>query len=103
MALIGSPFVMRGYYAGRYRDRHMLAGQVEWRFPIWWRFIGAGFFGLGDVAYYVRDFNLTDLKYSWGGGLRFTLDAKERINVRFDVAFGNNGSRGFYFQISEAF
>lgn len=102
-ALLGGIETMRGYYMGRYRDNHLLAAQVEWRFPIWWRFIGVGFYGVGDVTHNFHDLSFRGLKHSIGGGLRFTLDAKERINVRFDAAFGFEGSRGFYFQIGEAF
>jgi len=102
-ALLGGVETMRGYYMGRYRDKHWMAAQVEWRFPIWWRFIGAGFYGVGDVTHDFHDLSWSGLKHSIGGGVRFTLDAKERINVRFDAAFGFDGSRGFYFQIGEAF
>jgi hypothetical protein len=47
--------------------------------------------------------SFNNLKISGGGGLRFTIDAKERINLRFDYAFGRFNSRGFYLSISEAF
>lgn len=102
-ALLGGIETLRGYYMGRYRDNHLMAAQVEWRFPIWWRFIGVGFYGVGDVTHDFHDLSWGNLKHSIGGGIRFTLDAKERINLRFDAAFGLEGSRGFYFQIGEAF
>lgn len=103
LALLGGIETMRGYYMGRYRDNHLIAAQVEWRFPIWWRFIGAGFYGVGDVTHDFRDLQWNNLKHSIGGGIRLTLDAKERINLRFDAALGTDGSRGFYFQLGEAF
>lgn len=103
LSKMGGEMIMRGHFAGRYRDRHILAAQVEYRFPIIWRFIGVAFAGVGDVAREFNDLTLPELKYSLGGGLRFTLDAKERINLRFDAGFGLHGNRGFYLGISEAF
>lgn len=103
LSKLGGEQIMRGHFYGRYRERQILAAQLEYRFPIWWRFIGVAFTGVGDVAHTFNDFALNDLKYSFGGGLRFTLDSKERINVRFDAAFGLHGARGFYFGIGEAF
>ncbi|GIV34396.1 MAG: membrane protein [Chitinophagales bacterium] len=103
MSLLGGVETMRGYYAGRYRDRHLIATQVEWRFPVYWRFMGVAFIGAGDVANTFHDFALNRIKYAMGAGLRFTLDAAERINLRFDVAFTLDGSRGFYLQLGEAF
>lgn len=100
---LGGSELMRGHFEGRYRDKHIIAAQVEYRFPIYWRFIGAAFAGLGDVADEFNSFQTKNLKYSLGGGLRFTVDAKERINIRFDVGFGLDGSRGFYLGIGEAF
>lgn len=103
LSKLGGEELMRGHFSGRYRDKHILAGQVEYRFPIWWRFIGVAFVGVGEVAPEFKAFTLRGLKYSMGGGLRFTLDAKERINVRFDYGYGLHNNHGFYFGISEAF
>ena len=103
LSKLGGPEIMRGHFAGRYRDKHIIAAQVEYRFPIYWRFIGTAFAGFGDVADEFNSFQTKNLKYSLGGGLRFTIDAKERINIRFDAGFGLDGSRGFYLGIGEAF
>lgn len=103
MAQLGGPFLMRGHFQGRYRDRHMFIGQVDYRFPIWWRFTGAAFVGIGDVTHDFKDLRFNNLKYSMGAGLRFTIDAKERIMVRFDYAYGLKDNHGFYLQIHEAF
>ena len=67
------------------------------------RFIGAGFYGVGDVTHDFHDLSFKNLKHSLGGGIRLTVDSSERINIRFDAAFGTDGSRGFSFQIGEAF
>jgi len=99
---IGQYNLMRGYYQGRSRDRDILVFQSEYRARVWWRFGIAAFAGVGDVASKADRFNLEDFKFSYGGGLRFLLNEKEKINIRFDVGFGREMS-GFYFTIGEAF
>ncbi|OJJ21578.1 hypothetical protein BKI52_13635 [marine bacterium AO1-C] len=111
-----SEFAMRGYYRGRYRENNYLNAQVEYRLPLfqnipegreklpWYRRFGlTAFVGLGDVANEVNQFDSNNLKYSYGGGLRFKLDRKNNINIRLDYGFGSDGSSGFYLEIGEAF
>lgn len=102
LAALGGNLIMRGFYAGRYRDYNMLALQTEYRFPIWWRFGAVGFAGLGQVSERITNLHLNFLKYSIGGGLRFAIIPKEKLNIRLDYGFGN-GSRNFYVVLSEAF
>jgi hypothetical protein len=40
---------LRGYTAGRFLDRYMLASQVEYRMELRWRLGLVGFGGLGGV------------------------------------------------------
>ena len=101
-AALGGSDIMRGYYAGRYRDKNSSACQVEYRKHIWKRFGVVGFAGLGKVAHKLTDFDFQGLKYSLGGGLRFALNRKERINLRVDYGFGVQSS-GLYFTVTEAF
>ncbi len=103
MATFGGNELMRGYFFGRNRDQHMYALTAEYRFPIFWRFIGVAFASAGNTAGRYSSPAFNNLKFAGGGGLRFTIDAKERINVRFDAGFGTDGSRGFYLAIGEAF
>lgn len=103
MALLGGQNLMRGYFQGRYRNNNMAAVQVEYRFPIYWRFMGVAFASTGDVFRKAEELSFSKLKVSGGAGIRFTIDAKERVNLRFDYAFGRFGSQGFYLSISEAF
>lgn len=102
LAALGGDMIMRGYYEGRYLDNHLLATQVEYRFPIW-RDLGAvAFAGIGDVANRFQDFNIPDIKYSLGAGLRYTLIPEENLNIRLDFAVGKE-TTNFYINISEAF
>jgi outer membrane protein assembly factor BamA len=103
MAPLGGEIIMRGYYKGRYRDNNLLTGQVEYRTRFGWRRLGLVLFlGAGDVSSEYTHFKLTELKYSYGAGLRFRLDEKEKIDIRMDIGFGSN-TDGVYFSIQQAF
>ena len=103
MAALGGSSRMRGYYRGRYRDHHQVAAQLEYRLPSWWRFGMVGFVGVGNVARKLTVFALDDPKFAGGGGARFALSPKERVNVRIDFAANREGQRNLYIGISEAF
>jgi len=101
LSLLGSDSLMRGYYSGRYRDKILLAGQAEYRLPLWWRFGLAGFAGMGEVADRICCLSAGALKYSYGFGLRFKLN-REGAKLRLDFAYGK-GTSGIYFTAGEAF
>ncbi|OJJ14033.1 hypothetical protein BKI52_44410 [marine bacterium AO1-C] len=103
LSALGGPTIMRGYVRGRYREKHHLAMQAEYRFPVWRKFGMAVFGGLGDVHNKVMNFNSTDLKGSYGVGLRFSILPKDRVNLRLDYGRGSDGSSGIYLGIGEAF
>jgi outer membrane protein assembly factor BamA len=99
---LGGPEIMRGYYSGRFRDHNYIAGQVEWRMPVW-RFIGiTAWMGTGQVASNFNEFAWTGFKPNAGIGLRFMIDKRSKMNVRADQGFGTN-TKGFYLRINEAF
>jgi Omp85 superfamily domain len=50
VCLLGLSQDLRGYEAGRYRDRNMLSAQAEYRFEGPWRFGFVGFVGAGESA-----------------------------------------------------
>lgn len=103
LAALGGYNSMRGFYNGRYRDKQLLVFQSEYRFPIYKRFGAVAFGSLGDVAKSFDQFAFDNLKYSVGGGLRFALNKKERLNLRLDYGIGKGGNSGLYFQLGEAF
>lgn len=95
---------MRGYFVGRFRDRNMVSMQAEYRSPLlFWRISAVGFAGMGRVAEHIEDLNLDGFKPSYGGGLRIMLDKVDRVNLRLDVGFGEDGNTGIYFGFTEAF
>ncbi len=103
LGLLGGSYWMRGYYRGRYRDRNMITAQVEYRFPVWWRFGAAAFAGAGDVQRDAGKFRVDRFKYSVGCGARFMFDTRERIVARLDVGFGDGDNAGVYAMVLEAF
>ncbi len=102
MAQIGGGALLRGYFNGRFYDRHAALMQAEYRVPVWRRVGVAGFAGAGEVADKINHYSLLCLKPSAGMGLRFRISDKEKVNARLDYGWGKNTS-GLYFEISEAF
>lgn len=98
VSLIGGSDLMRGYFEGRYRDRHAMVYQVEYRLPVYRKF-GLVFFGsTGQVADRPATFSLQRFRYGGGMGLRYRLN-EEGLNFRLDLAFGDQ--RAFYFGLNE--
>jgi outer membrane protein assembly factor BamA len=93
---------MRGYYAGRFRDKNQGVLQAEYRVPLFGRMGAVGFAGIGNVGPELKDIDFKCLKYSYGGGLRIALNKTEKLNLRLDYGLGKH-SQGFYLQLGEAF
>ena len=103
LASFGGASRMRGYYDGRYKDLNQLILQTEYRFPVYKRFGAVLFGGGGNVGRTATDYSLSELKFSYGAGLRFALDKKEKLNLRVDYGIGQGKNSGFYLQLGEAF
>ncbi len=101
LALLGGNMMMRGYYGGRFRDKMFIGTQAEYRFPVYWRFGAVVFGSAGEVADNTSQFSFSKLHYAAGGGIRFSVLPKERLNLRFDVAYGNRV--GYYISLFESF
>lgn len=101
LSTFGGGTDLRGYPAGRYRDRTMYALQGEYRWAVNDRWIMTGFGGVGEVAGDFSEFG-RDFLPAAGVGVRFVLSPKHRISLSADVATGKNGTE-FYFGVGEAF
>lgn len=116
MALLGGDQIMRGHYLGRFRDKTMLAYQMEYRLPLgrkswiderekipfWERWGLVGFVGIGNVGPSISHLGFDNLKSSLGFGVRYAAIPDERLNIRVDFGFGTQNP-GFYLNIREAF
>jgi outer membrane protein assembly factor BamA len=103
LAYLGGANSMRGYYAGRYRDKNAAIVQAEYRVPLFWRIGAVGFADVGNVGPELEYLNFRYFKYSYGGGLRIALNQKEKLNLRLDYGIAKGSSQGFYLQLGEAF
>jgi outer membrane protein assembly factor BamA len=100
LSSLGNGDIMRGFLDGRYIDKNKFAAQIEYRYPIYKKFDGIAFASIGEV--YNQNFEIDELKESYGLGVRYNLDDKEGINLRFDLAFGGNDTK-VYINLGEAF
>jgi len=80
----------------------MIALQMEYRIPVWWKLGLVGFIGYGDVADELSHFKFGDFKYSGGWGIRYKISREEGTNLRLDFGFGR-GTSGVYVTVNEAF
>lgn len=93
---------LRGYPAGRYIDKKMLATQAEYRLTLPWRLGAVVFGGLGEVAPSVSKFDAENVLPSIGLGPRFSLSTRYHVSIRGDFAWGKNGNT-FSMGLGEAF
>ncbi|MDQ3046042.1 MAG: BamA/TamA family outer membrane protein [Bacteroidota bacterium] len=102
MSLIGGTRKMRGFYEGRYRDKNISMIQAEYRMHFFWRIGGVVFASTGLVSDKIRNYQLQNLKVSGGAGLRILADKTQKINIRLDAGFTEEG-QNYYLTITEAF
>jgi len=102
MGNLGGIKKMRGFYEGRYRDNNLLVFQAEYRRHLFWLLGFTLFVDAGQVAKRYDAFNDKNWRYTYGGGLRLTLDKAQKINLRVDVGVGDKMILP-YFTIGEAF
>jgi Omp85 superfamily domain len=104
LSQLGTPFDLRGYFWGQYRDENMALGLLEYRYMFkkkngdlsahginFWT--GAGTIG-NDID------GISPLL--WNAGFGYRLEVQPRMNLRIDFGFGKN-TFGFYFNFNEAF
>jgi len=101
MAKLGSGGSMRGYYEGRYRDKHKIETQLELRQHVWKRNGIVLWVGAGTVFNKFSAMSFDKILPNYGLGYRWEF--KKNVNVRLDYGFGKNGQSGFLFNINEAF
>jgi outer membrane protein assembly factor BamA len=101
MRTLGGPDDLRGFRNLRFRDRHTLLMQAEYRWEIFTAVDGAIFYDAGKVASRTGDLNLRDLETDYGIGFRFgTING---IFLRVEAAFGSSEGRHFVFRFGHVF
>lgn len=105
LALMGGESLMRGYYTGRFRDKNLVAGQLEYRilpFSFSERVGASVFLAMGQVFGDDHSFQWQHFLPAGGAGLRFLIFPEKDIYTRLDMALTAEGN-GVYFFIGEAF
>ena len=109
MSMIGTPFDLRGYIWGHYRDYNMLFALAEYRYMFgrkktrkngqnYGPFGFAVWAGAGSVA---PDYSEM-IHWLPNGGIGLRFEVQKRMNVRIDYGLGRNSS-AFYISFNEAF
>ncbi|EAW0724338.1 hypothetical protein BKF00_04555 [Salmonella enterica] len=100
LSMAGDDRRLRGYFQGRYRDKDVVSGQVEYRRKLNWRHGYVLWLGAGSLGSDINEMGNHPLLPTAGVGYRF--EVKPAMNIRLDLGFGRESS-GFYFQVAEAF
>jgi hypothetical protein len=104
MSQPGSPFDLRGYTWGRYRDESMFYSIAEYRHMFLKK---NGQVGSHGIAFWLGAGTLGDTLDEFGNwlpgiGIGYRLQVQPRMNLRLDFGFGIE-NRGFYFNFNEAY
>lgn len=107
----GSPFDLRGYAVGRYRDKTMGYALLEYRHmfgstavynhrrPFYSRLGFAVWGGVGSIGKHVWEWD--QAKWNYGVGLRYEI--QPNTNVRLDLGKSPGGKPMFYMNMTETF
>ncbi|WP_229723887.1 BamA/TamA family outer membrane protein [Oxalicibacterium solurbis] len=93
---------LRGYTTGQYRDRAMLAAQMEMRWRLAPRWGGVAFAGMGSIGSSLSDLPDEKILPSIGAGLRWQASKDYKVNVSLDVAVTRD-DHAVYLYVGEAF
>lgn len=110
LPIFGSPFDLRGYLWGKYRDKSMAYGIVEYRHmfmsqeafdrgAFWSKFGAVAWVGTGTIGETPAKWN--KWKFNYGVGLRIQL--QPRKNFRLDIGKEPGQKWGIYMNMTEAF
>ena len=101
--IYGTNNELRGYEAGRYFDRGMIATQAEYRLSLPKKFGFAAFGGVGEVIPGSKQiFRINNFLPSIGAGPRYELSSQYHVNLRADFAVGK-GSWTWSLGVGESF
>lgn len=101
LPLLGGSNRMRGYREGRLRDDVYWTTQVEYRFPLFWRFKATAFASVGEVGQRVGGSLANDVEAAVGLGGRLRL-TDNGVHGRLDLAYSRTGIE-LYVSLGEAF
>lgn len=101
--IYGTSNELRGYTAGQYFTRYMVATQLEYRLVLPWRFGLVAFGGVGEaIPGGTQLYGSQKFLPATGGGLRFLLSRQYHVNFGVTYGIGRDGHT-FGMGIGEAF
>ena len=95
--------LMRGVYLGRFRNRHELVTQADYRVHLKGRFGYVVFGAAGNVFGSPGSDLLDEVKFTYGAGLRFNVNPADPLNLRVDYTLTSFGGGGISIGATEAF
>lgn len=98
---LGGSHALRSVHEYRFRDRNLLAMNVEYRWEAFGALDMALFADFGKVAPRVSDLDFSDMKRGYGIGFRFNTPGT--VFLRIDIATGAGEGVHYYFKFSNAF
>ncbi len=97
----GTDATLRGFRTFRFRDRHLLLLQAEYRWPLWGPIDATIFMDAGKVASRRSDLNLSDLKRNYGFSLSVVRGSG--TVARVDVGFGGGEGAHIFWTFGRSF
>ncbi len=90
---LGRSRTIRGFERGRFRERDMVLGSLEYRYPIWLRGIDALLFiDAGKVTPDIfNDISMNDFNVSYGTGIR--IWSPEGLVSKLEIGWSDDGMR----------
>lgn len=94
----------RGYIQGRFRGTQMVYFEGEYRYKITANGVLGGTVFLNAESFSsTQGSSLQSLQPGYGPGLRIKLNKVSNTNISINYGFGNEGSRGLFISVGEAF
>jgi hypothetical protein len=97
----------RPYTQGRIRGEDLVYAETEWRFPLQRekdKWGGVLFLNTSTASSRTENINaFSNFVFGYGGGLRFMINEKKRVNLGLDYGFGANGAQGLFVNLNEYF
>ena len=94
----------RGYIQGRFRGTQMVYFESEYRYKITANgVLGGTVFLNGESFSSTQGSSLQSIQPGYGPGLRIKLNKVSNTNISINYGFGNEGSRGLFISVGEAF
>jgi len=94
----------RGYAQGRFRGKSMVYLESEYRFVLTDNgLLGGVVFGNAESFSEWPSNKFGSLQPGYGLGIRIKLNKHSSTSLAIDYGFGNDDSKGFYFNLGEVF